>query len=680
MSDKNAPAENHLSLAADFPPAGHEQWLKLVDKVLAGAPFDKKLVSRTYDGLAVQPLYTRDDWNAEGDPSGLPGGVPFTRGGRVLGTAVEGWDIRQRHGHPDPATANAEILEDLERGVSSIVLAVDASGARGTAIASRADFDKALKGVLLDIASVTLQAPGAALPTAALLMDLLDRRGVKTFAGNFGLDILGELAATGALGADLDSELARLADTAAYVGKAFPEARAIDVGSVVYHSAGASDAQELGCAMAAGVAYLRALTAAGLDIDPACRQIAFTVAVDADFFLSIAKVRALRKLWGRVTEACGAVVENRTAPVTACSAPRMMSQRDPWVNVLRTTVACFAGGVAGADAVTVLPFDAALGLAGDLGRRIARNTHIVLQEESSLAKVVDPAGGAWMFERLTDELAESAWAFFQAIEKRGGMAEALTAGFIAGEIAKVQTERAKNISKRKDAITGISEFPDIHEAPVTTAKAVSKPPASPSGSVPALPAPGQGAFTAALIKAAGAGANVGALVKACAASSPAKLEHPLPNVRLAEGFERLRDAGDSFKASTGQWPTIYLANIGSVAEFTARATFAKNFFEAGGIEALPGAGGSDVAAIVREFTGSAASFAVLCGTDALYAAHAVAIAKALKNAGAAVVYLAGRGGEQEAALRAAGVDAFIFVGCDAKAVLENAHARIAAGR
>ena len=677
MADDKQSGANDLSIAADFPAASHEQWLKLVDKVLAGAPFDKKLVSRTYDGLALQPLYTRGDWDAAGDPSGLPGGAPFTRGGRVLGTSVGGWDLRQRHGHPSPATINAEILEDMERGVTSIVLKIDPSGKNGVLIQSLADLDTALKGVMLDLAPVVLDIAGPPLPYATFLMALLDQRGVgASFAGNFGFDPLAALATNGKLFA-LDGVYARLVDSAAHAAKAYPKARTININAFVYHSAGAADAQELGCAIATGVEYLRALTAGGLDIDAACRQIAFTTAVDADFFLSIAKIRALRRLWARVTEACGASV--RTAPITAYSAPRMMSKRDPWVNMLRTTVACFAGGIGGADAVTVLPFDAAIGTSGDLGRRIARNTQLVLLEESSLAKVIDPAGGAWMFERLTDELSQKAWAFFQHIEKQGGMAKALMADFVHKAITSVQAERSKNIAKRKDAVTGVSEFPNIHEAPVEPVKvAAMTVETKPEGIVPPLPAPGTGAWMSALVKAAGGGANVVAIRQAVAQGAPTLSATPLRAVRLAEEFEALRDAGDAFKATYGQRPKAFLANIGNVAEFTARATFAKNFFEAGGIEAVSGPGGMDVAAIARDFKGSAAPFAILCSTDAVYAEAAVSVAKALKDAGAATVYLAGRGGESEAALRAAGVDDFVFIGCDAKAMLESAHTRLKA--
>lgn len=591
-----SPAESRntesLSLAADFPAATDAQWLKLVDKVLAGADFEKKLVARTYDGLAIKPLYTRADWRADGDASGLPGGAPYTRGSTALGNTVSGWDIRQAHGCTDAAAVNKAILEDLERGVTSILLRTEG-----------ALLEQMLAGVMLDLAPITLE--GTAAPA---LMKLLAARGQqKVFAGNFGLDDLGNGL----------TDIAGLGVTAAGIARDFPNARAFNVRGTVYHAAGAADAQELGCALATGLCYLRAMTAAGMDIDAACGQIAFTLAADADFFLSIAKFRAMRRLWARVTEVCGARL--RTAPVSACTASRMITRRDPWVNVLRCTVACFAAGVAGADAVTVLPFDGS-----DLARRVARNIQIVLQEEASLAKVVDPAGGAWMFERLTEELADKAWAFFQDIERAGGMAKALP--MVAERIAAVQTERARNIARRKNAITGVSEFPNIGEA----------------DAAPMAAAPGAG----------------------------------LKPVRLAEGFERLRDLSDAFKARTGQRPRVFLANLGSVADFTARAAFAKNFFEAGGIEAIPGAGGSAPADMARDLKHSGAQFAVICGTDTGYVASAAAVAKALKDAGAKTVYLAGRSGDLEPALKAAGVDEFIFMGGDVLGALERAHARL----
>ena len=281
---------DELPLAADFPAASHEQWLQLVDKVLAGAPFEKKLVGRTYDGLKIQPLYTRDHWNPQGDPSGLPGGAPFTRGGGVLGDALSGWDIRQHHSHPDPATANTQIIEDLEHGVTSIVLRVDPTGTTGIAVQSAADFATVLKNVYLDLAPIVLEPATAPLPMAALLMHALEKRGAAArFIGNFGVDGFGTLAATGRLPMDIDSALARMGDVAAHAAATYPKARTFNVRTLVYHSAGATEALELGIALATAVDYLRAMSRANLDTDAACSQIAFAVAADADFFLTISK-------------------------------------------------------------------------------------------------------------------------------------------------------------------------------------------------------------------------------------------------------------------------------------------------------------------------------------------------------------------------------------------------------
>ncbi len=675
MNKDMNPVESELTLAADFPEAAHDQWLKLVDKVLGGAPFEKKLVSRTYDGISLQPLYTRSDWNAEGDPSGLPGGAPYTRGGKVLPASLGGWDVRQYLGHPDPAVANKQILEELEKGVTSIFL--NATPTRGGVhVQTVSDLDRIFDNVLLDLAPVSIAAGGPAM--AVLMMQLLEKRGnSKVFAGNFGLDPFAALARTGSLPTDLQSSLARIADVASHAASAFPKAKTINVRGYVYHSGGASNAQEIGCSLAAAVEYMRALTSAGLSADAAANQLAFLIASDADFFLSIAKIRALRKAWGRIAEVCGA--EHRTTYVSAITAPRMMSQRDPWVNILRTTVACFAAGVAGADSITVLPFDFGLGVPSDLGRRIARNTQIVLQEEASLARVMDPAGGAWMFEQLTDELADKAWSFFQEIENQGGMAKALTSGFIAQSFAAVQSERAKNIAKRKDPITGVSEFPNIHEAPVGTSPTpTALPEVKPIGEVGTLPSPSDGTLTKALLSATENGANAEAINKAMA-GDPLTIQ-PLPYVRLAEHFEQLRDAGDAFKKEFGEYPKVFLANIGKVAQFTARATFTKNFFEAGGIEAVSGAGGTDPAQIAKDFTDSKASFAAICGSDAVYGEYAGAVATALKNAGAALVYLAGKPADIEDALRTAGVNEFIFMGCNAHDILADAHKRLKAGR
>ena len=668
-------SDEFLALAAEFPAATDEAWLKLVEKGLAGADFDKKLVSRTYDGIAIKPLYTRADMPAA-DTAGLPGGAPFVRGATALSTSQGGWDIRPAHDHPDPVIANRQILEDLEGGATSIVLKTDPNGVHGVAIRSLADMDAALKDVLLDLAPVVMEPTGPSLPLSAMFLHLMTTRGVKPeqFRGNIGGDPLSSLATSGKLIVGMPSVLARAADTAAYTAKTYPNARALNAKSIVYHSAGAGEAMELGAVMASAIEYLRAMTAAGLSIDDACGQMAFTLAADTDVFMTVAKFRAARKLWARIAEASGASAARHTAPLYAQTAPRMLSRRDPATNILRTTAACFAAGIAGADAITVAPFDAALGYSRALPRRIARNLQIVLMEESGINRVVDAAGGAFLFETLTESLADAAWQCMQDIERVGGMAAALTSGVIGERIAAVAAERFKNLARRKDALTGVSEFPDIHEIAMEAdrpdpAAAMAGRDQGPVGAPGPLPAPGSGAMMSAIIAAAGRGVNILAMAKALQDSAPISIT-PLKRVRLAEPFETLRDRGDVLRAANKTLPIVYLATIGSAADYTTRATFAKNLFEAGGFETSAAA----------DFKTSGARLAIICSTDPLYKEQAAATAAALKAAGAAAVYLAGRGGEMEAALKTAGVDGFIFVGCDATAVLTAAYGKLEGSR
>lgn len=670
-----------LTLAGDFAAADPDAWLAVAEKSLGGRPYEK-LTASSYDGLTLKPLYTES--SSGGEDIGFPGFMPHTRGGSALGSAITGWDVRCLSSHPYPAEANRQILADLEKGATSIWLKLDPSGRSGTVIKCRADMEILLGGVYLDLAPVVLNPGGPSLPPAAYLMDVLDKKGVQptSFTGNFGADPLSTLAAVGKVIVPMETLLGRMADLTVYVSRTYPNAKALNIATTVYHNAGCSEAQELAVAMATAVEYMRHVTAAGLSVEEACQQTAFTLTCDADVFLTVAKLRVARRLWARVTEICGALESSRNAPIHAITAPRMMSRRDPWVNILRGTVACFAAGIGGADSITVLPFENAIGLPTDLGRRIARNTQHILQEESSINRVVDPAGGSWLIESITADLAEKSWSLFQEIEASGGMARALSNGSLADRIAETEVKRAHNIATRKDALTGVSEFPDIAETPVrvdrpdtqTIIASADERSTHATGEVGALPSHGAGVLTAALVVAARGDASI-ATIGAALKGTPTEIT-PLTQHRLAEDYETLRDASDRWTADHGQRPRVFLANIGRVADFTARATFAKSLFEAGGIEIVAGDGGDGVADIVTDFADSGASAAVLCSTDSIYVDVAIDLAQALQAAGAEIVFMAGRAGDRETALREAGVDDFIYIGCDVLDVLNNTQAQL----
>lgn len=680
---------DELSLGAEFPEASRRDWEELAARTLGDTPLEK-LSTRTYDGIEVQPLYLAEDWIAKDDPSGFPGEAPFTRGGRAAGS-IEGWGVEPEVVHPDPASANEIVLADLQRGATGIVIrldraarqgepgAADFAGVDGILIRSVGDLERVLRGVLADLAPVRLQAGGSFLAAAALLAAVWQKgqTAAAEVKGNLGADPLGALTGEGRLPTSLETQLEAATALARHAQETWPGVTTFAVDVSRYHAAGATEAQELGCALATGLTYLKEMIGSGMDVDHACGQIEFTLTADENFFATIAKLRAVRAAWSRLTEACGASTRARAMRLRAVTAERMMTRRDPWVNMLRTTSACFAAGIAGAEAVTVRPFNAALGLPDAFGRRIARNTQMILQEEASLNRVTDPAGGSWYLESLTEAIAEAGWREFQAIETEGGMAEAVRSGKIQKRIASAAAAREKNIGKRKDAITGVSEFPNLAEAPVPVEevdlavirKAAKERETAESIEV-ALRQKLEALDIESWIEAAAAGYSLAAL-NACLGETREEVR-ALECRRTAESFEALRDASDGEKDQTGQRPRVFLANMGRIAQHTARATFARNFFEAGGVEALTNTGFTTPEDAGKAFRESGAKLAVICGSDVQYGDSAVAYAEALKSAGAGKLYLAGRPGELEGQLKEAGVDEFIYMGCDVLGTLRNA--------
>lgn len=665
MSDQN------LKLASEFPAVSYETWRGLAEEALKGASFDKKLVTLTADGIKINPLYNLDDLDET--TTTIHDAMVASAARRSAKVAEKaGWDIRQWHAHPDPVTTNAAILEDLENGATSIHLVLDGAartgagasaadaGESGVMLYSLADVALTLKGVLPSLAPISIDAGQAAVAAGALVAAHCEQDANAALI-EFNYDPIGTLAATGSLPVSADAALQQAAEFARDIATLYPKASALNVNSSHWFNAGATDATELAIALATGTAYLRALTAAGLDIQSAARTLTFTAAVSTDFFTGIAKLRALRLAWTRVLEACDA----NAAPVTinAVSAEHVLSKVDPWVNMLRTTVTSFAAGVGGADSVISLPYDHLLGLADNFSRRIARNTQLILEEESNVHRVLDPAGGSWYVENLTRELAQAAWTKFQAIEASGGIVAKVLDGSLAAEIAEMWQAKEKRLATRRDPLTGVSEFPNIDEAAVTPAvpdlarlrEQARQRQTQASGEI--------GSAFKALVAAAKAGANIQQLFAAAHGNGQGAVSiAPLPQHRLAENFEALRDRAAAHQAATGQLPQVFLANVGRVAEHTGRATFARNFFEAGGIKAISNNGFSAADELVAAFKASGAKIAVICGSDNQYDEHALAFAQGLKAAGVARLYLAGSPGEKADAYRNAGVDDFVFMG------------------
>ncbi|WP_036283538.1 methylmalonyl-CoA mutase family protein [Methylocystis sp. ATCC 49242] len=613
---------HETAIAGVFPQPTEEQWRKLVDKALKGASFDT-LVSKTYGGVALAPLYPR----------------AAAAGPRALRRTPGRWSILGRVDLADADAANRFAIEDLEGGADGLhIVFAGSQGAYGGGLTSDSDetIGRLLANVRLDygipvLVEASPRAPGA----AAAIIRLVDSQHIDPSITriSLGYDPLGLQALHGFAPAPWPQESKSFAAAAKAAAAAGFTSGAVVADARVIHAAGGEETQELAFALSAAVAYLRALADNGLDLETARALIAFRLAADADEFLGVAKFRAIRRLWARVEEACG--LTPKPALIFAETAWRMMSRRDPWNNILRGTLATFSAAIGGADTITVLPFTQALGAPDSFAHRLARDTQLVLQDESHIDVVDDPTSGAGGFETLTQELCERAWAAFQQIEAEGGLPASLEKGTFQGRVAETAGERAKKVARAREKIIGANEFPDIHE------------------------------------KALDVLAPFDASRQNAEAPAGAPKTAALAPRRLSEPFERLRDASDAHAAKTGARPRVFLANLGSVAAFTARANFAKNFFEAGGVEAVFGPETDSSAEIARAFRDSGAKLACLCSSDRIYGDMAEAVAIALKGAGAKL-YLAGRPGELEDRLRRSGVGEFIYVGCDMHDVLQRA--------
>jgi methylmalonyl-CoA mutase len=545
-----------------------------------------ELATTTLDGISITPLGTPS--LSDGlDDGGLPGQAPFTRGATAT-RELDGWDVRAWYADPDAERTARDVVTDLENGVNSLWISAGSGGVPIDALAT------VLEPVFVDLAAVTLDAPFEPLEAARALAAVLSDKGVDAAPGtSFGADPIGAaFRGRGVVDFDATVEMARLAHPLGV--------RALTVDATAAHDAGASDVQELAYSLATGAQYLRVLAEAGFTVEQAAGLIDFRYAATDEQFPTIAKLRAARRLWNRVVELSGVTTSAAAQLQHVVTSRPMMSRYDPYVNMLRTTVAAFAAGVGGAAAVTVLPFDEPLGLPEPFSRRIARNTSSLLISEAHVAAVTDPAGGSHAVEKLTDDLARAAWTLFGEIDAADSLEAALD--LVRGRVEATVSDRALAVARRTRPVTGVSEFPQLHEA---------------------LP-------------------------------ERRPYDRPLEVHRYAGEFEALRDEPAS--------APVFLASMGTIAAFTARATFAANLLAAGGVETVVGGPSEGVDDVVAAY-GAADSPAVVClvGNDKAYAAWGADLVAALRSAGAAHVVLAGQADVGADTTIATGVDALAFL-------------------
>ena len=684
MADQQT-ADAKGRLLAEFQAPSLDAWKEEVVRLLKGAPFEKKMLTATYEGITLQPMYTAEDTKNLPFQDTLPGQWPYLRGTEPLGKSVNGWLVAQELPFPDPKDFNEALLHDLERGQNAVCVLLDAAGRwgldadeadselvgkDGTSISAFADALQALEGVYPAVPIMVVGGAGS-VPAAALIVAALKAKGADLSSANLtlGNDPLGFLAQNGQLPMSIDEAFDGLASLTNWATANAPKAKTLVACGFPYFDAGANAVQQLAFTLSSAVAALRAMEARGVSVEDAASKMVFRLKVGGNFFMEIAKLRAMRVLWAQVARACGASDEAAKICLQAKNGRINKTQFDPHVNILRGTTEAFAAIAGGADYLHIASFDEVLGgPPSELGRRIARNTQLILREESKLDHVVDLAGGSWAVETLTHQLMVAAWKLFQEVETMGGLQEALEKGFVQKAILDIANARRKAVATRTDVIVGINQYPNALEGlpeqrtiDHAAIKAKLGPPASAARTGQA-----KSKDFGALVDAAPK-STLGEISKALGGSGSVKVE-PLVAFRAAELFEALRKA--MIKARKGK-VDVFLANLGPVGAYMPRLDFTRAFFQIGGFTVEDKSWFNTPDEAAKAAIASGAPIVVAVGPDDTYIEQAEGLAKAVKAGGVKTVLVAGLLKDHADAFKAAGVDDFVHIKSDAHAVLSG---------
>ena len=673
--------KNENNLFAEFKPSTYEEWKEASEKLLKGAPFDKKMYSKTPEGIVLRPIYNKEDINFE---ISLPGYDDYVRGTTVEGNKGSPWKIDQQIYASTPKEFNKLALDALNKGQTALEIKLDCPSSRGIdadksekgkvgccglSVSTKKDFDEALKGIETDCVEINISTGSRAADIAAILY--ASQKG-KKLSGGIRFDPIGTLAKRGKLDRKLDCAFDEMFALASFNAKNMPSFGAIGVDTMPYSSSGASAVEELAIAMATAAAYLREMLARGMEIDEAAPLVRFRMSLGSDFFMTIAKLRAARVLWAKVVEAFGGSEDSRKIRLNVATATYNKTVYDPYVNMLRTATEAFSGVIGGCDSMTVAPFDEIIRKPDEFSSRISRNQQIILQEECNLLDVIDPAGGSFYLENLTQEVAKKAWEIFSKVEELGGMVKALESGFVQDSIAATFALRKKGYDTRRSAVVGTNMYANMSEKPLekpsckcaeNAEKLAAKAKEQIKEVSVSCDAEKLGGKIEKLVEAAKQGAGLTALTKAICKCQSKTTVKALPAERAMSHYENLRTKSEEYKKANGFGPKVFLATMGPLVQHKVRADFIRGFFEVAGFEVVYPNGFDSADAAAKAFAESGAKFAVICSTDDTYPAIVPDTAKALKAAVAgSEVYLAGiPAPECEESYKQAGLDGAINI-------------------
>ncbi len=697
-------------LKKDFPISSYEEWKHQVEKDLKGESFDKKLITKTYEEINLQPLYTSNDIKDLSQLNNFPGFENYLRSTNVSGYNFKSWEIAQEYNHSLPEDLNESLRSDLKRGLNSInivldnptKLGIDADqsktgevGNGGLSISGVRKMQVLFKDIDLREQPINITCGFSALPFTLLFTSYASevRRSLMNIKGSIISDPYDYLITSGKLPFSLTQVFDEIKLATELMIKSNSPIKTIGVNGLSYHNAGASAVQELVFSLATGAEYLNKFSSKGLKLDEVAKRMKFTFGIGSFYFMEVAKLRAARMLWSKILETYEVKVENRKMFIHAKTSNLNQTYFDPFVNSLRTTTEAFSAIVGGVDSLHTNTFDESFNVSDDFSKRLARNTQIILKEESHLDQVIDPAGGSYFVEKLTNDIAEAAWKLFQKIDEDGGMLNAIKSGFVQNEIAKVAEQKKKDFAKRKLILVGTNTYANPKEKPLElksidydsiyfkrvdyTKKYKMSIGADERNEILKRLKNDSDLSSFELVDTAIEAYLEGATLGEVSASIRTSAEkgisvEPIKQFRLAEMFEELRIASENYKKKTGSKPKVFLATMGPLKQFKGRADFSRAFFEIGGFEIVYPNGFATTDEAVKAAIDSKAQAVVICSTDDIYPELVPPIVKGIKEKSNNIsVILAGYPKDQIEEHKKSGVDDFIYLGADTFQVLSN---------
>ncbi len=699
-----------FNLKEEFTPPGFDTWKNKVIEDLKGADYDKKLLTRTYEGITINPIYTKDDIKDLPLIDELPGSSNYLRGTKASGNTKESWLIAQEIPYADAEEFNVALLNDLQRGQTAVSIKFDSAtelgldadyakpeqvGDKGLSVSALKSFSRALNKVDLRKYPIFIDCGFSSLPFIMIFKAYLKQNNIQfsELKGSIESDPIGYLAKSGKLPVKIDFAIDKLRLAAEWASQSAPNFKTIRVNGLVYNNAGASAVQELAFVLSTGLEYLNLLKEKGLSPELVAAHSRFTFGVGTNYFMEVAKFRAARVLWAKILEAFGVNQELRKMNIHARVSKFNQSIYDPYVNMLRSSTQAFSAVVGGVDSIHTNAFDEQFGNPSDFSRRIARNTQIILSEESHLSTLIDPAGGSFYVEKLTNDVAEQTWTLIKDIEAKGGMLECLKSNYIHELIDQTNQSRKKDVSKRKASIVGTNNYVNLKEEKLETNfidhEAFHK---KRSEYLQKYRLTGNQEKHNAIVEKLNAlvdkhnieiielgteaileGATLGEISHAARATSEDSISiEPIKEFRIAELFEELRNASENFKENTGERPKAFLATMGPIRQHKARADFSRGYFEAGGFEVIyPNGFKTNEEASVAA-VGSKAQVVVICSTDDTYPEIVPGVVRGIKDKNPECnLLLAGYPKDQVEKHKESGIDEFIFLGSDVHKILSS---------